>query len=650
MSAARARRALRLPPHVVARRLLEEATREGRRLSMQRARNGRGPLALAHIVPGGVSAALGATRHATAGLGAWDAAIAHARSDPRHGDLVAARAARARRRELELFGDGPVTLEPPLPWHADVRSGLTWPPAFHRRLDVPDRGRPSDVKVPWELSRLRHLVALAQGAAVQGDAAALAAFEDDLADWVRANPLGCSVNWAVAMEVALRAVNLICADAILTAGRVPYASRPVLVASLYAHGWFLARHLEVAAVNGNHFLADAVGLVWLGRYFGGVGEGDAWLARGIAMTEEALERHVLPDGLDQEGSLRYHALVLELLLLATTAAGPLLPAPEVTLRRMLAALSIVAAPDGTVPALGDDDGGRALALSDAPSHDARRVLALGGSLLGEGDAQPVAEAWALDAAWLAGPDRVRLPAAPDRTRPRQLEASGVVVLGNGRDHVVVDVGPIGFRGLGGHGHVDALSLEARLAGHLAVPDSGTGTYTRDPSLRNRLRDAAAHTLVVVDDRPYARIGDATRLWAVDGDSPPRVLEVAGAADHQWVVAEQDLPARGGAARVRRRVGWSPGTVAWRDTVEAPPASVIRSYVQLPAGARQTGPDSVEAGACTFAWELPPHATLRLEDWRRSSRYDSTEPGCRAVVEAVAGATATVIGCTVRCSG
>ena len=188
---------------------------------------------------------------------------------------------------------------------------------------------------------------------------------------------------------------------------------------------------------------------------------------------------------------------------------------------MLAALSIVAAPDGTVPALGDDDGGRALALSDAPSHDARRVLALGGSLLGEGDAQPVAEAWALDAAWLAGPDRVRLPAAPDRTRPRQLEASGVVVLGNGRDHVVVDVGPIGFRGLGGHGHLDALSLEARLAGHLAVPDSGTGTYTRDPSLRNRLRDAAAHTLVVLDDRPYARIGGVEALWSVSGDAVPR---------------------------------------------------------------------------------------------------------------------------------
>ena len=156
-----------------------------------------------------------------------------------------------------------------------------------------------------------------------------------------------------------------------------------------------------------------------------------------------------------------------------------------------------------------------------------------------------------------------------------------------------------------------------------MPDSGTGTYTRDPSLRNRLRDAAAHTwwwsttcrTPVSATRPASGPSTATR--------PPRVLEVAGAADHQWVVAEQDLPARGGAARVRRRVGWSPGALAWRDTVEAPPASVIRSYVQLPAGARQTGPDSVEAGACTFAWELPPHATLRLEDWRRSSRYDST---------------------------
>ena len=110
VSVARARRALRLPPRVVARRLLEEATRESRRIAMQRARGGAGPLDLSPHRPGRRERGARADADTPAPSSArGTAAIAHARTDPRHGALVAERAARAARRELELFGDAPVT-------------------------------------------------------------------------------------------------------------------------------------------------------------------------------------------------------------------------------------------------------------------------------------------------------------------------------------------------------------------------------------------------------------------------------------------------------------------------------------------------------------------------------------------------------------
>jgi hypothetical protein len=254
----------------------------------------------------------------------------------------------------------------------------------------------------------------------------------------------------------------------------------------------------------------------------------------------------------------------------------------------------------------------------------------------------------LDALWLAGAADGGNVAGV--SRPAHLAAGGVVVLGAGDDHVAVDVGPVGFRGRGGHGHVDALSFEARLGGRLVVPDSGTGTYTRDPGLRNRLRDGPAHTLVILDGRPYARVGGEDRLWRIDGDSPPRVLELAGDERGQRLVAEQDLPAAGGPARVRRDLRWRPGELRWRDHVSAPAGSAIAAYVQVPADARQSGPDTVEAGAARFRVELPAGARLELEPWQRSSRYDSVEPGARLVVRGVAGSGETILDWSVSCPG
>src|SRR5262249_27550664 len=113
---------------------------------------------------------------------------------------------------------------------------------------------------------------------------------------------------------------LICVDALLAGSRIASPVRPLLASLLYQHGWFLLRNLEISDVNGNHYLSDGVGLVWLGRYLQGVGEADRWLERGVAMVEQAAQRPVLSDGLDQEGSLRYHALVTELFAVAHALA------------------------------------------------------------------------------------------------------------------------------------------------------------------------------------------------------------------------------------------------------------------------------------------------------------------------------------------
>jgi len=600
-----------------------------------RTRQCRGRLARDRIVPGGLDAALGATRTSVELLAPWKDAGDAVRRDDNLRSAVLRRAASARERTLELFGDESVHVGIPPRWSTDPRHGRTWPLAYHRSIDYVNLGSGSDVKRVWELSRLRHLVQLAQAVAVAGDDAALGALEDDLRDWHSANPLGWSVNWTSAMEVALRAVNLICVDGILVSSRGAYSTRPLLVSSLYQHGWFLSRNLEISDVNGNHFLANGVGLVWLGRYFGAIGEAPRWLERGREMVLEGAREQVLADGVDHEGSLPYHLLVLEMFLLARVAAGSELEGLDATIAAMVDATLALVRPDGLMPDLGDDDGGRVAAFSDAPSRDARRLLALAGALLEHSQADRVAgRAYPEDALWLLGPRALeRSVAAPSGEavdRQRWFPEAGLAVLGDGGDHVVVNLGPIGFRGRGGHGHVDAMSFEAVLGGIDAVRDSGTGSYTGDPVLRNELRDAYAHTLIVIDDRPYARIGGHDRLWSIAGDARPSLLRLDVSGEEHLLVAVQDVRLGATSARYERRLEWRAGRLAWSDTVDAPAGVPIVSLLQLPDGCELVD-GQIQSARFSYVWTGPPGAEITLMPYRRSDRYGSVRPGLRAAV-------------------
>jgi hypothetical protein len=440
--------------------------------------------------------------------------------------------------------------------------------------------------------------------------------------------MGFTVNWTVGMEVALRALNLICIDGILTSHDQPQKGRDRMVASLYQHGWFLARNLEVSDCNGNHYLACAIGLVWLGRYFGEIGDGPRWHRRGVDMVRTAAAEQILPDGLDHEGSLPYHLLVLEMFLLALVAADTELAAIEPSVRAMLETAERVIAPNGEFPDLGDDDGGRVTAFCDAPSRDARRVTALGAALLRQPLAVPDPTTWPQDALWLGG--TAEITEAPRSPTPFHLGSGGLVVMGRDADHVVIDVGPVGFRGRGGHGHLDAMSFVAWLGGEPVIRDSGTGSYTGDPALRNLLRDVFAHTTVILDDLPYARVGGEGQLWSVEGDAPPETLSVGEDAGGQWVRARQELPCAAGRGTFERLLRWTPGAVSWTDTVNAPAGTLIRQVTQLPRGVR-TVPDGFEWEVVRYRVRAPSEAKLQSTAVRCSNRYGSVIKAPRAEV-------------------
>jgi hypothetical protein len=632
LSRARVGRFLRKPPRYVAGRLVREATRRLQYVALRSALHGHGRLTAGRIVPGGAAAALDSTFEATLSLGAWEDAIEAMASLPVMRSDIQERGARAEARLVEVFGDQSVSAGVPPRWNEDLRTGLGWPKKWHAAIDYRNIGRPSDVKVAWELSRLRHCVAMAQCIAL-GESRLTSELERDLRDWTRQNPLGWSVNWSSAMEVALRAVNLICIDGILAASGEGSHLRPLLVPMLYQHGWFLRRNLEISDLNGNHYLANAVGLLWLGRYFAGVGDGDEWRAHGLDMTRDAVAAQILGDGLDHEGSLRYHALVLELFALALVAGRDDLAACRTSIGAMSEALEELLGSDGTIPDIGDDDGGRVSALSSVPASDGRRVVCLASAVLDSPTRLALGDRlYAQDALWLKGLGAIQRDFFPEpRSRPVAFSEAGLVAMGDGEDHLVASVGPVGFRGRGGHGHLDAMSFVCSLSGQLVVRDSGTGSYTGDTAVRQALRGAEAHSVVVIDGLPYARLGDVDHLWLILGDSEPRVVRVASDRGAQVLEVEQALPCRHGSATHRRELRWTRGQLECVDRVTAPDGSHVKHFLQVPDDTVQTG-DGLSSGSASYELDAPTDAKLSLTSSLRSERYGTWKQGRRAEVE------------------
>src|SRR5205823_3578168 len=252
-----------------------------------------------------------------------------------------------------------------------------------------------------------------------------AEFVAEVADWIAANPYAYGVNWACAMDVALRAVSWIwgfhfMADAPACRDE---RFRGSFLRTLFMHGEFIATHLERADVNGNHYLCDGVGLVFLGCFFRRARCARRWRALGRAIVEHEIFNQTTPDGVDFEQSTAYHRLVLEAFLtsyeLLRRHDDPV-PAPCWTrLERMCEFVQAYTKPDGRAPLIGDADDGRIQILAPETLNDHRYLLSAAAILFNRRDFKTSASRCWEETFWLLGSDAPqRFDEIPLDTTPR----------------------------------------------------------------------------------------------------------------------------------------------------------------------------------------------------------------------------------------
>lgn len=453
---------------------------------------------------------------------------------PGESTRLLALAAAAIRGDLELLGSGRLPLGNRFDWHRDYKSGQRWDPDFFGRISYGQPDAQSDVKFPWELSRLQWLIPAAQAYVLTGDEVYAERVRNVLDDWIGQNPYGRSVNWTCTMEVAIRILSwsFLFHSCSRSASWADAAFRERFLISLYEHGHFTANHLEYSDVNGNHYTADAAGLVFAGLFFGGSAKSLTWQRLGWRALLEELPKQVSADGVDFEASTAYHRLVLELFLLPAVYRKRVgLDVPEEYCRRLQSMARFAAAysaPNGLAPLVGDADDGRALPFGTQPLNDHRYLVGCLTVAFGSDELRRLFSGSRAEVAWIFGPEAAAgLPDAEFPEFPPEslaFEKGGFYALRSPTSHVFIDCGPVGLEGRGGHGHNDCLSLTATLRGTPLVSDCGAFVYTSSYVERNRFRSTAYHNTPQVDGEELNRFISPTHLWNIHYDAVPEVRQ------------------------------------------------------------------------------------------------------------------------------
>jgi hypothetical protein len=431
-------------------------------------------------------------------------------------------AERLCRHEVELFSHLPVQLGRDIDWHRDPLTGQVWERRFWTDYQPEHDSAGRDPKTIHELNRHQHLPRLAKAYLLTGDERYAAEAVGQLNRWIEQNPPGLGINWQSSLEIGIRTISwLWTIFPLLPSRSLDEASAEQIGASLFAQLEHVHRYTSLFSSPNTHLIGEATALFIGGLVFSDRKRPAAWLERGAALLAGEAEKQILDDGVYGELSSYYHCYALDFYLQALTLAQwNQFHFPEAVRHKvhgMLEFLMHLTRPDGTIPLLGDDDGGRALALENRNYRSFNDALCIGAVLFQREDFKHQAGAFFEEALWLLGEDAWRiyglLKSKPPAETQRFYPSAGYSILRSGwgplDSHLVFDCGGLGMLA-GGHAHADALSVVLFSGGRELLVDPGTFVYNGAPEWRNHFRSTRAHNTVTIDDADQAVTGGTFR--------------------------------------------------------------------------------------------------------------------------------------------
>lgn len=501
--------------------------------------------------------------------------------------------------QFRLLGYHHLNFGTPIDWHYDPVHDRRAPLRHWSRIRYLDMDEVGDHKIVWELNRQQFLVTLGQAYVLTGEERYARAALGYVTDWIAGNPPCRGINWCSSLEVGFRAIAwLWCLRHIVHADAISATALRRILATLIRHGLHVERYLSTYFSPNTHLTGEALALLYLGALMPEAGAAARWRERAVGILESELQRQVWDDGVYFEKSTWYQRYTVDIYLHATVLRGMVGHEAPVwwkqRLTRALEVLSTVARPDGTIPLIGDDDGGCLVNLEAVSVCDVRPTIALGARVLDlPGHVERSGPSPTVS--WMLGPGGTSptVPSPGGAVGPvRAFPNGGLYVFREGqnanRSTLLVDAGP---HGCYGHAHAGALAFDLTIGREPVITDPGTFAYV-GPG-RDEFRAGSVHSTVTLDgegsstpDGPFSwrdRTSVEVEEWTVSGDSA-----CLRARQEGW------RESRKGAAWHERTIVWlMEGCWVICDRVRDPAARSIG--IALQAGrnvvAETTGPDS-----------------------------------------------------------
>lgn len=380
------------------------------------------------------------------------------------------------RNEFAVLGSAPRIFADGLPWHEDIRlSGQD--SAADAQFDATSwytdiaittswqQQCVQDIKVPWELSRLQHLVVLGRAYAATYDERYAATFVEHMRSWWASNPFLHGINWVCPMEVGLRAISMVVAfTSFSRSSAVDDQFWLTYVTSLYDHMIYLEHNWELYDLRtSNHYIADLVGYLYLCWFFSDcprVASRTTWCHQELLAE---LNKQINADGSSYEQTTAYHRLVTELFyhhkLIAQQLRLPMPAAAERAFGAMCTYLRWCTPESGTLVTIGDNDSG-VVTVAGLPD-----ALIASHSMSAE---TPLAAV-------------------------RHCEHAGLSIIKTDAWHVTLRHSVYNDQAPTSHLHNDGTSITLAYKGVSFIVDPGSYVYTASIFWRNRFRSVSAHS-------------------------------------------------------------------------------------------------------------------------------------------------------------
>jgi hypothetical protein len=422
-------------------------------------------------------------------------------------------------------------------WHYDPVHDRSAPLRFWADVPFLDP-HCGDHKIIWEINRHQYFLALGRAYWLTGDRRYATRVVRDIREWLDANPPLLGINWASMLELGFRALSWTTAVHFLLgdvgdspdAGSVHTKAEGFRPAAVADNTWVLdvilgldrqlthvERHLSRYFSPNTHLTGEALALYVVGVALPELAGSERWARLGKSILLREIDAQIHDDGGHAELSTCYHRYTLDFYNLALITAELEGDAASTTkfrdaVSRLSEYMQIFSGADGTIPVIGDEDGGQLWSFPGREPRDVRDSLALTGALLGSPAAASELPEPALWLAWGSRPAVRQRHLAPTHSWSsaqetvlsiHHLRDSGYVVAHtDSGDRLTFDTGPHGFLN-GGHAHADALSITLSLQSRPFLIDPGSATYTMNPGLRTRMRESASHNTVTLGGRSSA---------------------------------------------------------------------------------------------------------------------------------------------------